>query len=163
MGCRCLLQTNFDSMVWKPENRCFGATPPKKMAIFGQKWPKIANFGHKNSVFGHRCSVQDPPTLFFGCLTQKNICCMILKPENRCFRAAPLKKWAFTSQKWPKNANNGPKTPFLGLGRSVQGPPTLFCRCLIQRKIGCMVWKPVNKCFGAAQPKREPFFGKKIT
>ena len=130
--CRCLTQENISCMVWKPENRCFGAAPPKKWPFFGQKWPKIANFGQKSSVFGHGCSVQDPPTLIFGCLTRKNICCMVLKPENGCFRAAPPNKWAFFAQKWPKNANIGPKTPFFGLGRSVQGPATLFCRCLTQ-------------------------------
>ena len=110
---------------------------------------------------GLGCSVQGPPTLIFRYWTQKNMCCMVLKPENGCFRAAPPKKWAFFAQKWPKNANNGPKTLFPGLGRSVQGPPTLFCRWLTQKNINCMVWKPENKSFRAAPPKKWPLFGQK--
>ena len=86
------LQTNFDFMVWKPENRCVGAAPPKKWPFSGQKWPKIANFGHKSSIFGPGCSGQGPPTLFFRCLTRKNMCCMVLKQENGCCRAAPTQK-----------------------------------------------------------------------
>ena len=148
-------------MVWKPENRYFRAAPPEKCPFFAQKWPKIANFGQKSSVLGLGCSVQGPPTLTFKYWTQKNMCCMVLKPGNGCCRAAPPKKWAFLAQKWAKNANNGPKTLFPGLGRSVQGPPTLFCRMLTQKNINCMVWKPENKTFTAAPPKKWPLFGQK--
>ena len=110
---------------------------------------------------GLRCSVQGPPTLFFWCLTQKNMCSMVLKPETVGFRAAPPKKWAFFAQKWPKNANIGPKTLFFGIGRSVQGPQPLFRTCLARKNIGCMVWKPENTCFRAAPPEKWPFSGQK--
>ena len=126
--CRWLTQKKIKCMVWKPENKCFRAAPPKKWPLFGQKWPTIANFWQKGSVFGLGCSVQGPPTLFLRCWTPKNMYCMALKLENGCFGAAPPKKWPFFAQKWPKNAKIGPKTLFFGLGRSVQGPSTLFYR-----------------------------------
>ena len=89
------------------------------------------------------------------------MCSMVLKPETVGFGAAPPKKWAFFAQKWPKNANIGPKTLFFGLGRSVQGPPTLFRTCLARKNISCMVWKPENTCFRAAPPEQWPFSGRK--
>ena len=156
--CRWLTQKNINCMGWKPENKFFRAAPPKKWPLFGQKWPTIANFWQKCSVFGLGCSVQGPPTPFLRCWTPKNMCCMALKLENGCFRAAPAKKWPFFAQKWPKNAKIGPKTLFFGLGRSVQGPPTLFCRCLIGKKILCTIWKLENRCFRATPPKKWPFF-----
>ena len=98
----CLRQKNMCCMVLKPENGCLRAAPPKKWPFSGQKWPKIAHFGQKSSVFGLGCSDQGPPTLFFRWLTRKNMCCMVLKPENGYFRPAPPKKWAFFAQKRPK-------------------------------------------------------------
>ena len=159
--CRWLTQKNINCMGWKPENKFFRAAPPKKWPLFGQKWPTIANFWQKCSVFGLGCSVQGPPTPFLSCWTPKNMYCMALKLEYGCFGAAPAKKWPFFAQKWPKNAKIGPKTLFFGLGRSVQGPPTLFCRCLIPKKILCTIWRLKNRCFRAAPPKKWPFFSQK--
>ena len=128
---------------------------PKKWPFFAQKWPKIANLGQKGSVFRPGCSVLDPPTLFVWCLTQKKIlCCMVLKPGNGCFKASPTKKWAFSAQKWPKNANIEPKTLFFGLGRSVEGTPTLFCRCLIKRKTS-VAWDGTQKIDVSGPPQRK--------
>ena len=91
------------SVAWYGSRKIGISGPPHpiKRPFFRQKWPKIANLGQKSSVFGHGCSVQDPPTLFFRCLTRYIISCMVLKPENRCFRVAPPKKWAFFAQKGP--------------------------------------------------------------
>ena len=158
--CRCLTRKNIGCMVRNRKIGISGAPQPKKLPFFAQKWPTIANFRQKGSVFGLGCSVQGPPTLFFWCWTQKNMCCMVLKPGIGCFKACRPKKWAFFAQKWPKMPILGLKTCFFGLGRSVEGTPTLFCRCLIT-KISCMEWKPKNRCFSAAPPKKWPFLGQK--
>ena len=109
--------------VWEPENECFRAAPPPKKTIFllenGLKMP----ISGQNSVFlGVGWSLQGPPALFCKCLTQENMCCNVGKPKNGCFRVAPPKKWPFFAQKWPRNANFGPKTVFSGLGWPVLGP-----------------------------------------
>ena len=124
--CRCLTQKNIGCMLWKPGNRGFWAATPKRWPFFGQKRPKIANFGQKSIIFGPGCSGQGPPTRFFRCLTRKNMCCMVLTPENQCFRVAPPKKWAFFAQKRPKNGKNGPKHCFLGLGGQFKAPQPYF-------------------------------------
>ena len=67
------------------------------------------------------------------------MCSMVLKRETVGFGAAPPKKWAFFAQKWPKNANIEPKTLFFGLGGSVQGPRTLFRKCLAVYKVPFVV------------------------
>ena len=159
--CRCLTQKNIICMVCKPENRCFRAAPPQRWPFFGQKWPQIANLGKKTVFLDTGAQFKTPLPYFFECLTRKNICCIVLKPENGCIRAAPPKKWAFFAQKWPKNANIGPNTLFFGFGRSVQGPPNLFCRCLTQKKRQLHGMEPGNRCFRAVPPKRWPFFGQK--
>ena len=147
-------------MVWKPENRCFRAAPPKIWPFFGQKWPKIANFGKKAVFLDTGAQFKTPLPYIFGCLTRKHICCMVSKPENGRFRAAPTKKWAFSARKRPKNANIGPKTLFFGLGRSVQGPPTLLCRCLTRKNVDCMVWSPETGVSGWPIPKDGHFWAK---
>ena len=137
----------------EPKKWVFQGHSTQKMRIFAQKWPKNTSFGQNNSViFGIRRSVQSPPILFCRCLTHKNICCSVWKPGNGCFKAAPPKIWPFFAQKWPTIVNFGPKTAFFGLGWLVQGPPTLFCRCLTQKKICCRVWKPETWSFRAAPP-----------
>ena len=157
----CLARKNISCMVWKPANKFFRYAPPKKWPFSGQKWPKIANFGQKSSIFGPGCSGQGPPTLFFRCLTRENMCCMVLKQKNGCCRAAPTQKWAFLGQKWPKIANFGQKSSVFGLGCSVFDPPTLFFWFLTQKNMCCMVLKPENGCFRAAPPKKWPFSGQK--
>ena len=110
------------------------SAPSKKWAFFAQKWPKNVNIDPKTLFPGLGRSVQCPPTLFCGWLTQKNINCMVSKPQNMCFRAAPPKKWPLFGQKWPTIANFWQKGSFFGLGCSVQGPPTLFLRCWTPKK-----------------------------
>ena len=119
-------EKNMCCMVLRLKNGCFRAARPKKRAFFAQKWSKNVNIGPETLFLGLRRSVQGPPTLIFRSWTRKNMCCMVLKPETGCFRAAPPKEWAFFAQQWPKNANIGPKTLFPGLGRSVQGPQPYF-------------------------------------
>ena len=158
----CLTQKNMCSMVLKPETVGVRAAPPKKWAFFAQKWPKNANIGPKTLFFGLGRSVQGPPTLFRTCLARKNISCMVWKPENKCFRSAPPKKWPFSGQKWPKIANFGQKNSVFRPGCSGQGPPTLFLRFLTRKNICCMVLKPENGCCRAAPPKKRAFSGRKL-
>ena len=56
----------------------------------------------------------------------------------------PPPKWPFFAQEKPKNANFWPKTVFFGRGWPFQGPPSLLCRCLTQKKICCRVKDPEN-------------------
>ena len=83
--------------------------PPPKWPFFAQKWPNNANFGQEKFVFFWLgWSFLGPPTLFCRCLTQKDMCSKVWQPENGCFRATPpQKKWPFSAEKWPKNANFG--------------------------------------------------------
>ena len=67
--------------VGEPENGCFRAACPKK-------WPFLPNNGLKmpisaqKTVFFGSGSQFDAPTLFWRCLTQRNMCCRVGKPEN---------------------------------------------------------------------------------
>ena len=78
------------------------------------------------------------------------------------FSGPPTQKRGFFAQKWPKNVNVGPETLFFRLGRSVQGSPTQFCRCLTQKNIGCVVWKPENTYFRGAPTKKMAIFCPKM-
>ena len=149
-------------MGWKLKHRCVRAAPPKKWPFLAQKWPKSANFGQKGSVFGLGCSVQDPRTLFFRCLTQKTMFCMVLKSQIGVSGPPHPKHGHFLPQNGLKMPILGLKHRCFGLRRSDQGPPTLFCRCLTQKNIGCKVWTPENRYFRAAPPKEWPFFGLKL-
>ena len=144
--------------MWKLENRCLRTAPPKKWPFFGQKWPKIPNFGQKSSVLGLGCAIQNPPTLFWRCVTPKNMYCMALKLENGCFRAAHPKNGHFLPKSGLRMSILGPKHCFFRIGRSVQGPPTLFCRCLTRKYIGCMVWNRKIGISGAPHPKKNNHF-----
>ena len=70
----------------------FRAAPPKIWPFFGQKWPKIANFGKKTVFLDTGAQFKTPLPYDFGCLTRKHIFCMVLKPANGRFRAAPPEK-----------------------------------------------------------------------
>ena len=140
----------------------FQARPTQKLGIFCQKkWPKNVNIGPKTLFPGLGRSVQGPPNLFRTWLTQRNINCMVWKPENKCFRAAPPYKWPLFGQKWPTIANFWQKGSVFGLGCSVQGPRTLLLRCWTPKNMYCMALKLENGCFRAAPPKKSAFLPKK--
>ena len=59
------------------------APPPKKMAIFCQKKGlEMPLLGQKQCFFGSGGQFDAPPTLFYRCSTQRNMCCRIREPEN---------------------------------------------------------------------------------
>ena len=136
---------------------------PPKWPFFAQKRPKNAYFGPKTVFPGLGGQFMAPPTVFRRFLNQKNVWWMLCKSENACFKATPpLPKWPFFAQKWPKNGNLGPQTVFFSLGWSGLAPPTLFCRWLTKENICCGMWEPENGCFIRGQPKKWPFFAKKL-
>ena len=124
--CRCLTQENMGCMVWKPGNRCFWTAPPKRWPFLAQNDLKLPIFWQKSIMFGPGCSVQGPLTLFLRFLTRKNMCCMVFKPENQCFRVAPPKNGHFLPKKGLKMPQIGPKHCFLGLGGQFKAPQPYF-------------------------------------
>ena len=133
-----------------------GPPPPKKWPFFAHKWPKNANFGPKKVLCGLGSSILDPSPYFAGAQPKKTCVAPHGTRKIGVSRQTPQKRAIFCP-KWPKNANFGPKTVFFGLRWSVQGPPTLFCRCLTQKSMCCRVWERENGCFRAAHPKNGLF------
>ena len=143
--CRCPTEKKHVLQGMEARNMVFRDRPTQKMAIFAQTWPINSNFWPKTVLFGCWWSVHSRSTLFCRCLTQW-IHTQYSMEINTCVAGVWLHvlhgiEWVFHFL--PKNCLKmsilGLKHCFIGLERSVQGPPTLFCRCLTQIIINCLV------------------------
>ena len=130
-----------------------GRHPPKK------KWPfcakkkglKMPILGQKQCFLGSGGQFDARPPYFARARLKKT--CVAGLGSRKMGDATPLlgkwpfvaQKWSFFAQKWPKNAIFGPKTVFLGLGWSIQHPPTLFCRCWTKQNMCCRVKNLENR------------------
>ena len=140
----------------------FQGRPTQKMAIFWpKKGPKFPILG-KKAVFGAWVLSSRPPHPIFEVSDSKEHVLHGIEARKLVFQGRPPKKWAFFAQTWSKNVNIGPETLFFRLGRSFQGPPTLFFRCLTQKITSCIVWKPEKRYFRGASPTKMAIFCRKM-
>ena len=101
--------------------------------------------------------VSGTPTLFQGCLSEKNMCCITLQSVYTCFRASSNKKTS-PPQNGQKCQFLAQISFFLGLGVQSVPPLPLFQFPGLNKILCCMPLKSCNTCFRAVITQRTSFF-----
>ena len=90
------------------------------------------------------------------------MCCVPLKPLNKCFRAATTKKKTIFHPKMAKKCQFLAQISIFWIRVVSLCPPLPILRVLdLKKKMFCMPIQPFHKCFRAATTKKTPFFTQK--